>query len=453
MRLDVLIRGGTVVSSEGEHQADVAVKDGKIVEVGALAGLEAELALDASGLLVMPGAIDTQVHFREPGMEHKEDIESGTRAAICGGVTSVLEMPNTAPPTTSRQALEDKLDRAFGQGRAWCDMGFFIGATADNATELAQLEMLPGTPGIKVFMGSSTGDLLVATDDDLLEVLRSGSRRCAVHAEDSARLEERKTALGLGASAVDHPVIRDPECARLATERLLRLSAETGRPVHILHVSTAEELPLIRAAKARGMRTTAEITPQHLFFSAPECYENLGSYVQMNPPIRDRRHQQALRRALQEGLFDVIGSDHAPHLREEKDAPYPGSPSGIPGVQTLLPVMLNFVNEGLLPLRQLVRMTGEAPAAIYGIENKGRITPGFDADIVLADLGAKRIVESAWLQSKCGWSPYEGMQLQGWPIHVLLAGRPAVLDGELQGPPRGKPLVYDWKDDQPVSSA
>lgn len=441
--LDLLVRGGLIVSASGVRRGDVGIEGRKISRVGDLGEESAVEIIDATGLHVLPGIIDTHVHFREPGLEQKEDIESGTRAAIMGGITTVFEMPNTAPPTVTHAALEDKLTRA--EGRAWSNFSFFVGATSENVNDLADLESLPGTPGVKVFMGSSTGSLLVPDDETLRRVLASGSQRVAVHAEDSARLEARKTLLSAAPHVREHPYLRDPDCARLATERLLALSQETRRPVHILHVSTADELPLIRAAKARGLRATAEVTPQHLFFQAPECYERFGTLVQMNPPLRDRRHQQAIRLAMQEGLFDVIGSDHAPHTLEEKSKPYPESPSGIPGTQTLLPVMLNFVNEGLLSLPELVRMACEGPAKIYGIRGKGFVAEGIDADLCLVDLGARKTVEKNWLQSKCGWSPFEGMELQGWPVHVILGGSPVMKDGELIGPPRGRQVEFDWK--------
>lgn len=441
---DLVIRGGTVVNSERMELADVGIVGGKIVEVGDISAMGAAQVINASGLHVMPGIIDTQVHFREPGMEHKEDLESGTRAAIMGGVTTIFEMPNTHPPTTSAEALMDKLQRA--KGRAWCDFSFFVGASADNTQELAALEMLPGTPGVKIFMGSSTGSLLVPDDETLERVLINGISRCPVHAEDHDRLEERKGLASPEPHVSEHPYLRDEECARLATERILALSQKTRRPVHILHVSTAEELPLIRAAKARGLNTTAEVTPQHLFFKSPECYEELGTLAQMNPPIRDRRHQQALRRALQENLFDVLGSDHAPHTLEEKAKPYPSSPSGMPGVQTLAPVMFNFVNEGLLTLRDFVRLACEGPARIYGIKEKGRIEPGFDADLCIADMDRAQVVQNSWLQSKCGWSPYEGLSFIGWPVHVVLRGSVVVRDQALIGSAGGAPVRFAWKD-------
>jgi dihydroorotase len=440
MSFDLLIRGGRIVTSQHEEAADIGISGGKIAAIGDLMNAEAEEVLDARGLTILPGVIDTQVHFREPGMEHKEDLESGTRAAVMGGVTTIFEMPNTSPATTTQEALEDKLRRA--EGRAWCDYAFFAGASAENASDLGRLENLPGTPGIKIFMGSSTGSLLVPDDDTLRKVLLNGKKRCPVHAEDHQRLESRKGLLSTPPTPKDHPKVRDAECARLATERLIRLSEETGRPVHILHVSTLEELPMIAEAKRRGVQVTAEITPQHLYFAAPDCYEKLGTRAQMNPPVRSQEHRDALREAVRSGLFDIVGSDHAPHTLEEKAKPYPASPSGMPGVQTLLPVMLNFVSEGLMGLGDLVRLASENPAKLYNIKGKGRVEQGYDADLVLVDEERREAVDKSWLQSKCGWSPYEGEELTGWPIHVVLRGRIAVRDRSLQGEPAGKMVEF-----------
>ncbi|HRI45384.1 MAG TPA: dihydroorotase [Fimbriimonadaceae bacterium] len=442
-RFDLVIRGGEVVTGEGMVKTDVGIGSGQIIELGDLSGRAAAEELDARGLHVLPGLIDTQVHFREPGLEHKEDIESGTRSALMGGVTTVFEMPNTIPPTTTAESLQDKLHRAAG--RAWTNYAFFVGAALDNVDLLAALENLNGTPGIKIFMGSSTGVLLVPDDDHLRAVLRHGARPCPIHAEDEFRLRQTREHFGQPSGPMDHPRLRDAEAARLATERILRLCEETGRSVHILHVSTTDEPPMIAHAKRRGLRVTAEVTPQHLYFQSPDCYEELGTLAQMNPPIRSAEHREALRRALREGVFDMIGSDHAPHTLEEKAKPYPASPSGMPGTQTLLPVMLDFVDRGLLDLPTLVRLTSENPARIYGIRAKGRIAPGFDADLTLVDAKAKWTIEPSWVESKCGWSPFTGKSVVGRPIHVVLAGRVAVRDGAREGSPAGRMVEFDWK--------
>ena len=442
MAYDWLLLGGEVASSQEVVRADVAIRGEQIVAVGDLKGHPAERTLHCDGLTILPGLIDSQVHFREPGFEHKEDLESGSRSAVMGGVTTVLEMPNTNPPTTTAEALQDKLARAHA--RMWCDHGFFVGATAENADHLAELELLPGTPGIKIFMGSSTGTLLVDAEQDLRRVLRSGKRPCAVHAEDESRNRLRKAEFA-NPTVADHPIIRDAISAEIATRRMIALSKETRRPVHILHVSTANELEPIARAKRNGIPITAEVTPQHLFFAAPECYARLGTLAQMNPPIRDESHRSALRKALREGLFDVFGSDHAPHTLEEKARPYPQSPSGMPGVQTLLPVLTTLISQGLLTTKQLVQMAAERPASLYGIINKGHIKPGFDADLAMVDLGRKVRFTRDMVESKCGWSPYEGEELTGWPVHVFVRGHAAMLEGHLAGEPQGRPARYDWK--------
>ena len=434
---DLAIAGGTVMTPMGRVAADVGVRDGRIAAIGDLGRAAAAERFDASGLHVLPGAIDTQVHFREPGLEHKEDLESGTRGAVKGGVTAILEMPNTSPNTDSAEALAEKLNRA--RGRAWCNYAFFLGATDGNAGELATLERLPGCAGVKVFMGSSTGSLLVADDETLRKVLAGGHRRVAIHAEDEARLIERRALLDPAAGAAQHPHLRDVEAAVRATRRILALARETGRRIHVLHISTAEELPLLAAAKDVA---TVETTPQHLTLSAPECYERWGSYAQMNPPIRDARHREALWRAVADGVIDVIGSDHAPHTREEKDRPYPASPSGMPGVQTLVPLMLDHVNAGRLSLERFVDLTSAGPNRIYGIANKGRIALGYDADFTVVDLKARRTITNSWMETRCGWTPFDGMAVTGWPKATVVRGNIVMRDDELPGPPAGAPVAF-----------
>lgn len=437
----MLVEGGTVVSPEGRAVADVGIRGGKVLAVGSLKAASAAERIDASGLCVLPGVIDSQVHFREPGMEHKEDIESGSRSALLGGVTSYLEMPNTNPTTTSRDQLEDKLQRA-GE-RSWSNYGFFVGASLENLDDLKDLETLPGTPGIKIFVGSSTGPLLVSDEPDLRRALESGRKRVSIHAEDEPRNRERRSLLSEHPHPREHPYLRDAESARIATQKVLRLSEETGRPVHILHVSTADEPPLIAAAKRAGLGTSAEVTPQHLWFEAPDCYERLGPLAQMNPPIRGAEHRRALWRALREGVFDVFGSDHAPHTLEEKRKPYPGSPSGMPGVQTLLPALTTFAAHGRFSLETIVQMTSRAPARLFGISGKGEIAPGYDADLVLLDPARSYVLERSMIASKCAWSPYEGETFTGSVEAVVLGGRVAAREGELLGPASGQMLRFE----------
>jgi dihydroorotase len=436
MNFDLLIKGGITATPNGIAEADVGVVDGKIVAVGALANAKAAEIFDAKGLHVLPGVIDTQVHFREPGNEHKEDLETGSRAAVLGGVTGVFEMPNTAPPTTTRAAIEDKLARA--KNRMHCDYAFYAGATPQNVGALAELERIPGVCGVKAFLGSSTGSLLLNHPDDILAALKGGTRRMAVHSEDEDRLEARKN-LRVTGDVRSHPVWRDEEAARASTERVIRLAQQAGRRLHVLHVTTAEELPLLAAARDL---VTVETTPQHLTLAAPECYERLGAYAQMNPPIRDARHREALWAAVSEGLIDVIGSDHAPHTREEKDKVYPDTPSGMPGVQTLATILLDHVSAGRLTLERFVDLTSAGAARIFGIAAKGRIARGFDADFTIVDLKKKRKIENSWIASRCGWTPFDGMTTTGWPVATIIRGKTVMRDHALTLASQGAPLRF-----------
>ncbi len=346
-------------------------------------------------------------------------------------------MPNTKPNTADAAALEDKLSRAAG--RAACDHAFFIGATDENASELGTLERLPGCAGVKVFMGSSTGSLLVESDELLREVLLNGRRRVAIHAEDEERLRERKALVEGGADVSQHPVWRDEETALRATKRLLALAQTCRRPVHVLHITTGEELELLAENKDVA---TVELTPQHLTLAAPEAYAELGTLAQMNPPIRDGRQRDALWAALDAGIVDVIGSDHAPHTLEEKARPYPSSPSGMTGVQTLLPLLLDHVAAGRLTLERLVDLTSAGPARVYGIAGKGRIARGYDADLTLVDLGREETIERSWIASRSGWSPFEGRRIKGWPVATIVRGKLVAREGELVGAPIGQPVRF-----------
>ena len=437
MTYELLLKGGTCLTPSGRVHADVAVVDGKVAAIGDLDAATAREVIDVTGLHVLPGVIDTQVHFREPGNEHKEDLDTGTRAAVLGGVTAIFEMPNTMPPTTDAAALAAKLDRAAG--RAWCDHAFFVGATPENAETLGELERQPGCSGVKMFMGSSTGTLLVAGDADVERVLANGRRRMAVHSEDEARLIEREALIGEGATAHMHPEWRDAETARRATERLTAAARALGRRIHVLHTTTAEEMGLLAGYRDVA---TVEVTPQHLTLVAPDCYDRLGSLAQMNPPIRDARHRDALWQAVADGVVDVVGSDHAPHTLEEKAAPYPASPSGMPGVQTLAPVLLDHVHAGRLTLERFVDLTSAGPARVYGIAGKGRIALGYDADFTVVDLKAERTITNDWIASRCGWSPFDGAKVTGWPVVTVIRGRPVMRDDEVLGDPAGAPVRF-----------
>jgi len=433
---DMTLRGGTVWTTGGPSICDVGVRDGKIAAIGD-GGPDAGEVIDCTGLTILPGVIDTQVHFREPGLEYKEDLESGSRAAVLGGVTGVFEMPNTKPNTDTAERLADKIARAAG--RMWCDHAFYVGATATNADQLGALERLPGAAGVKIFMGASTGDLLVAEDDALARVLASGHRRVAVHAEDEARMNAR---LGerIEGDPSSHPVWRDDESAMLATRRIIALARAARRRIHILHVTTPAELEYIARNKDIA---TCELTPQHLTLAGEEAYPQLGTYAQMNPPIRSGTHRDGLWHWLNQGVPDVIGSDHAPHTKEEKAKPYPASPSGMPGVQTLLPLLLDHVAHGRTTMQRLVDLTSAGAQRIFGIVGKGRIAAGYDADFTIVDLGAQWTIEESWLASRCGWSPFTGKRLTGKPVGTIIRGRRVMWEGELIGPPQGTPIRFE----------
>ncbi|GLK83259.1 dihydroorotase [Ancylobacter defluvii] len=432
---DLLLKGGTVVNQDGIAPRDVGVTGGRIAGIGSFDAAQAGETIDCTGLHVLPGVIDTQVHFREPGMEHKEDLETGSRAAVMGGVTAVFEMPNTNPLTTSASALEDKIARATG--RMHCDFAFFVGGTHENVKDLPELEMLPGAAGIKVFIGSSTGSLLVADDPGVKAILQVIRRRASFHCEDEPRLSERK-GLRVPGDASSHPVWRDEIAALTATTRLVNLAREVGKRVHVLHVTSAEEMAFLRDNKDVA---TVEVTPHHLTMDA-SWYGKLGSLVQMNPPVREARHRAALWQALADGVVDVLGSDHAPHTLEEKAKPYPDSPSGMTGVQTLVPMMLDHVNAGRLTLERFIDLASAGPARIFNIATKGRIAVGYDADFTVVDLKRRETIRNGWIASKPGWTPYDGVEVTGWPVGTFVRGTKVMWDGELATPSQGAPVRF-----------
>ncbi|WP_341207029.1 dihydroorotase [uncultured Sphingomonas sp.] len=432
---DLLLTGGTVHTPGGPVAADVGVRDGRIVAIGARG--DAGRTIDCTGLDILPGVIDTQVHFREPGLVHKEDLATGSEAAVMGGVVAVFEMPNTKPNTDSAEAIEDKLTRA--RGRMWCDHAFYVGATNHNARDLAELERLPGTAGVKIFMGASTGDLLVSEDARLAEVLASGHRRVAIHAEDEDRMNAR-AGERIEGDPSSHPVWRDDESALLATTRILRLARAARRRIHVLHVTTPAELELLGQNKDIA---TCEVTPQHLTLAGEEAYPRIGTLAQMNPPIRSGAHRDGLWYWLNQGVPDVIGSDHAPHTLEEKAKPYPASPSGMPGVQTLLPLLLDHVAHGRLSLQRVIELTSAGAQRIFGLTGKGRIAAGYDADFTIVDLKKRWTIEERWLRSRAGWSPFTGMELTGKPIGTIVRGRVAMWDDQLGDAPQGAPMRFE----------
>jgi dihydroorotase len=434
---DLILKGGMVATPEGIAQADIGVRGGKIAKIGDLAQASTGEKIDAKGLHILPGVIDTQVHFREPGATHKEDLESGSRSAVLGGVTAVFEMPNTDPLTVTAEALADKVKR--GHHRMHCDFAFFVGGTHDNVKRLPEFERLPGAAGIKVFMGSSTGKLLVGDDAGLREILKVIKRRASFHAEDEPRLTARKN-LRVEGDPSSHPVWRDVTAALLATTRLVNIARETGAKVHVLHISSGDELKFL--AKNKDV-ASVEVTPQHLTLAAPDCYARLGTKAQMNPPLRDAHHREILWWGVDNNVADIFGSDHAPHTLEEKSQTYPASPSGMPGVQTLVPVMLNHVNAGKLTLERFIDMASTKPAKLFKIKGKGEIVVGNDADFTAVDLKRTETIRDSWVGSKCGWTPYDGMKVTGWPVGTIIRGKRVMWEAEVVTPGQGQTVKFN----------
>ena len=432
---DLILKGGTVVNHDGAGQRDIGVVAGRVAALGDLSRADAGETVDCTGLHILPGVVDSQVHFREPGLEHKEDLETGSRAAVLGGVTAVFEMPNTNPLTTSEAALADKVARA--RGRMHCDFAFWVGGTRDNARDAGELERLPGAAGIKVFMGSSTGSLLVEDDEGVYEILRNTRRRAAFHSEDEYRLNER---LGerIENDPSSHPVWRDEVAALRCTDRLVRIARMARARIHVLHISTAQEIEFLEHHKDVA---TCEATPHHLTLSADD-YAALGTLIQMNPPVRDRRHRDGVWQGIANGVVDVLGSDHAPHTLEEKAKPYPASPSGMTGVQTLVPIMLDHVNAGRLSLERFVDLTSHGPNRIFGMARKGRIAAGYDADFTVVDLKRRETITNAQAGSRAGWTPYDGREVTGWPVGTIVRGMRVMWEGEIATPGQGRPVEF-----------
>jgi dihydroorotase len=429
---DLIIRNADIINHAGRGKGDIGILNGKFNAFGDLSQDSAAEIFDATGLLAMPGVIDTQVHFREPGLEWKEDLETGSQAAVMGGVVAVFEMPNTNPNTINVATFEDKLKRAHH--RMHCDHAFYIGGTHENVMMLGELERLPGCCGVKVFMGASTGTLLIADDAGVAAVLANVNRRATFHSEDEFRLAERRP-LAREGDWTSHDYVRDAQSAIQSTQRLVRLAREAGKRIHVLHVTTREEIEFLKDHKDIA---TVELTPQHLTLEAPEAYERLKGLAQMNPPIRDRYHVEGLWRGITGGIADVLGSDHAPHTLEEKAKPYPQSPSGMPGVQTLLPVMLNHVNEGRMTLERLVDLTSAGAQRVFGVANKGRMAEGYDGDVTLVDLKAKRVLRHEDMRTKSGWTPFDGMEVTGWPKATIIRGKVVMRDDEIVKPSQGE---------------
>ncbi|QDH17638.1 dihydroorotase [Swingsia samuiensis] len=433
MHYDLIIRGGKCVFPWGESEADIGVHNGRIASLSVSHQDEADQIIDAKGLHVLPGLIDSHVHLRDPGNAAVETLETGTRAAALGGVTTVFDMPNTSPSVTDKKMLDWK--REHISQVAHVDVGMYIGATRENTPDLAMLEQQPGVCAIKVFAGSSTGDLMIEDDAGIEAVMRSGHRRVCFHSEDEYRLQERKSMFHEGQPYEMHSVWRDVECAFLGTRRIMAIARKTGRPAHILHTSTAEELEYL--AEYRDV-STVEVLVNHLTQVGPECYEKLGGLAVMNPPLRDRYHYEASWKAVQDGRVDVVSSDHAPHPLEAKKRPWPTCPAGLTGVQTIVPVMLDHVNAGRLSLARLVDVMAAGPARVYGLQTKGRLAVGFDADFTLVDMKAQREITNDWIVSPAGWTPFDGTTVQGWPMATIVRGTVVMKNNEVIGNATGR---------------
>lgn len=431
------IRQAQILLPNGEFLVgDVLLQNGSIAQVAAdLSVASIDKEIDATGLTLLPGVIDPQVHFREPGLEHKEDLFTASCACAKGGVTSFLEMPNTRPLTTTQAALDDKLQRAAQ--KCLVNYGFFIGATADRLPDLIQAHP---TPGIKIFMGSMHGALLVDQEAVLEKIFAYGDRLIAVHAEDQERIAQRRQEFAGSTDPAIHSTIQDNQAALNATKLALRLSKQYQRRLHILHMSTAEEAELLRQDKPAWV--TAEVTPQHLLLNT-DAYQAIGTLAQMNPPLRSAHDNEVLWQALLDGVIDFIATDHAPHTLEEKAQPYPNSPSGMPGVETSLPLMLTQAMQGRCTVAQVAKWMSTAVAQAYRIPNKGAIAPGYDADLVLVDLNNYYPVQRADLQTKCGWSPFEGWNLTGFPVVTIVGGQVVYDHGTLNTSVRGQALRFD----------
>lgn len=434
---DLLIRGGACVLPWGTAAATIGIRDGRIETLGARGADTADAVIDAAGLHVLPGLIDPHVHLRDPGDASVESIPTGTRAAVLGGFATVFDMPNTQPAITDATMLAWKQD--YVPRHSYCDFGIYVGATRANTPALAELESAPGVCGIKLFAGSSTGDLMIEDDAGIEAVMRSGRRRIAFHAEDEYRLQDRRKLFSPGDPHARHMAWRDPECAFLGTRRIVALARKTGRPAHIVHVSTAEEFGWLRGCRDIA---TAEVLVNHLTQTGPDCYERLGGYAVMNPPIRDQVHFEAAWQAVRDGLIDTIGSDHAPHSRQAKERPWPDTAAGLTGVQTAVPIMLDHVNAGRLTLGRMVDLMAAGPARIYGAIAKGRIAAGYDSDFTLVDLSASRTIENEAIATPAGWTPFAGTKVQGWPVATIVRGRVVMRDDEVLGPPSGQLVAF-----------
>lgn len=425
----LLIRNGTLVTPDGITVADILVAGETIARVAPNIIDPAARVVDATGYHIFPGAIDAHVHLRDPGATTKEDFATGTRAALAGGVTTVLDMPNNAEPTTTREALERKQDIA--RAKAVCDYGLYVGGTAENSTNASMADW--GAVGVKLYFGATTGDLLLTEFAPLFRHFSAAHRLpIVVHAEDNAALQF----FGRNASTTRHSEKRPPVAASLAVARALALAESTGRQLHIAHLSTANELDLVAGARARGVKVTCEVTPQHLFLSTDD-EERLGPFCVVNPPLRSPHDVRALWD--NRNVWDIVATDHAPHTLEEKLSAHP--PSGLPGLETLLPLLLTAAADNRLALEDIPRLTARNPARIFHLARKGELAEGHDADLVLVRLSEEYVLGKPW-QTKCNWSPFEGNRVRGKIVHVFLRGRAVVTNGEIvAGAGSGRPIT------------
>ncbi len=441
MPASTLIKNAVCQLPGGAERIDVLISQGKIVLDPAV-HTSAEETIDATGLHLLPGVIDDQVHFRDPGLTHKEDLHTGSRACAAGGVTTFLEMPNTNPATITCDELHKKLELA--SGKSIVNYGFYIGATPDNVAELQQAKR---TPGIKIFIGSSTGNLLVDKQEALERIFAETTLPICAHCEDEETVQNNAAALDGGKCIEDHSKIRNHEAAVIATRRAMDLAIRHNHHFHVLHVSTDQECELLREYQQQvtdpAKRViSAEACPHHLLFNIDD-YQRLGSLVQMNPSIKTKADNERLWQALQRGEIQVIATDHAPHTLEEKDQPYPQSPSGLPAVENSLALMLNAVNQGRLTLERMVECMCEAPADIWKIVNKGKIEEGYDADLVLVDMNLEKTILNENQRAKAGWSPWHGVSLTGWPVKTWCNGA-VVYDGkQVDVTHRGQEVKFD----------
>ena len=432
--MKTLIRGAQVVLPGGVERLDVLIDGGVIARIDPAIQTRADEVVLAAGLHLLPGVIDDQVHFREPGMTHKEDLRTATRACAKGGVTTFLEMPNTVPPATTQELLYQKL--ALAAEKCLVNYGFYIGATCHN---LSDLKTARRTPGIKVFMGSSTGELLVDDQEALERIFAETTLPITAHCEDEATIRVNKARFADTTDVADHSRIRDHQTAIVATRRAIDLAVRHRHRFHVLHVSTAAEVDLI--AQHRDF-VTAEVCPHHLFFNCDD-YARLGTLVQMNPSLKTAADNAGLWRALLAGTIQVVATDHAPHTLQEKSQPYPKSPSGLPAVENSLALLLNEVHRGRCTLPQVVSWMCDAPARVWDIVRKGRIAEGYDADLVLVDLNKSATIKNADQETKCKWSPWDGVALTGWPVRTWVLGQEVFRDGRIHESIRGREAEFD----------